>query len=332
MRHGSRILAAGAAFALSCASAPAADRVKVTYPTLSMSYIFFFAAIDKGYYRDEMLDLDVVEAGGGVATPALVSGDAQFSTSGSSAISAIMRGAKLKVLVVGEDRPSWQLWATRPEIKSIDDLKGLQVGVVSRGDTGEVAVRYMLKAKGLPPDFVSFTPMGSSLSARMAVVRTGTLPAGLLQPAEVEALRATGGLGRAHLVADAREEVRSIFNGLATSDAMIKSRPDVVLRFVRATRKGMIFARSLKEAAIDVFVRTMKGSREGASLGYDLIRRVMAEDGTIPASAQATEIALRADMLGMAMDKAPPPAAVFDFSFVQQVNAELKASGWVPKR
>ncbi len=42
------------------------------------------------------------------------------------------------MLLVGEDRPDWQIWATKPEIKSFDDLKGQQIGVVSRGDTGEI--------------------------------------------------------------------------------------------------------------------------------------------------------------------------------------------------
>jgi ABC-type nitrate/sulfonate/bicarbonate transport system substrate-binding protein len=329
--NAARKLAACALLALGAVlPAAAADKVKVTYPTLTTSFIFFFTAIDKGFYAEEGLDLDVVEAGGGVATPALVSGDAQFSTSGSSAISAIMKGAKLKVLMVGEDRPSWQIWSTKPEVKTLQDLKGQQIGILSRGDTGEVAVRYLLKKNDLPADYVSFTPMGSSLATRMAVVHAGSLPAALLQPAEVEQLKANGGLGNAHLLADTATEVRSTFNGLATSDALIRNHPDVVLRFVRATRKGMIYAKTLKAQAIDVFVRRMKGSATGAETGYDELRKVMAEDGTISPDAQATEIALRAEMLSM-KDKVPPAAAVFDFSWVDKVNAELKASVWQPK-
>jgi NitT/TauT family transport system substrate-binding protein len=311
-------------------SAHAADKVKVSYPTMTSSYIFFFSAIQKGYYKDEGLDLDVVEAAGGVATPALVSGDVQFSTSGSSAISAIMRGAKLKVLAVGEDRPSWQIWTAKPEIKTFQDLKGLQVGILSRGDTGEVAIRYVLRKQGLPQDFLSYTPMGSSLATRMAIVRSGTLPAAVLQPAEVETLRANGGLTNAHMVMDLAEEVRSTFNGLATSDDMIKNHADVVLRFVRATRKGMIYARDNRDGAIDVSVKVMKAQPEAAAHGYDELRKVMAEDGTISTEAQGNELALRADMLNMPVDKAPPVGAVFDFSWLEKVNAELKASGWKP--
>ena len=310
--------------------AHAADKVKVTYPTMTSSYIFFFSAISKGYYKDEGLDLDVIESAGGVATPALVSGDVQFSTSGSSAISAMMRGAKLKVLIVGEDRPSWQIWTTKPEIKTLQDLKGLQVDVLSRGDTGEVGIRYVLKKYHLPQDFVSYTPMGSSLGIRMAMVRSGSLPAAVLQPAEVETLRASGGFGNAHMILDLAEEVRSTFNGLATSDDMIKNHADVVMRFVRATRKGMIYARDNRDGAIDVFVKQMKAPPDAAAKGYDELRKVMAEGGTISADAQMNELALRGDMLSMAAGQIPPISAVFDFGIVEKVNAELKASGWKP--
>jgi len=324
-------LLAAVALLLGNLPAHAADKVRVSYPTLTSSYIFFFTAIDKGFYKEEGIDLDIVEAGGGVSTPALVSGDLQFSTSGSSAISAIMKGAKLKVLLVGEDRPSWQIWSAKPQIKTVEDLKGQQIGIISRGDTGEVAVRYILKKHGLPADYVAFTPMGSSLATRMTVVSAGSLPAALLQPAEVETLRAGGGLSKAHLIIDAAEEVRSTFNGLATSDAVIAKNPDMVTRFVRATRKGMIYARTNRDQAIDVFVRVMKAAPSGAGIGYDELRKVMAEDGTISDDAQKTEISLRGDMLDMPASKLPPASAVFDFSWAKKVNAELKASGWTPK-
>ncbi len=324
------LIAACAAGVILTGPAEAAEKIKVTYPTLTSSFIFFFSALSKGYYAEEGIEPEVVEAAGGVATPALVSGNVQFSTSGSAALSIIMKGAHLKVLLVGEDRPSWQIWTTRPEIKTLQDLKGLQIGVLSRGDTGEVAIRYALKKYGLPADFVSFTPMGSSLGTRMAVVRAGSLPAAVLQPAEVETLRAGGGLDKAHLVMDLASEVRMTFNGLATSDDMIKNHPDTVLRFVRATRKGMIYARDNRDGAIDVFVKAMKAQPDAAAHGYDELRKVMAQSGTIAPDAQAGEIALRADMLGLAPDKAPPVEAVFDFSFAEKVNTELK--DWVPAK
>ncbi len=309
----------------------AAEKVRVTYPNLNGAYVFLFTAIDKGYYAQEGIDIELVEAGGGTATPALVSGDVQFSTSGSSAISAIMRGARLKVLLVGQDRPNWQLWATRPEIRTFDDLRGMQVGIISRGDTGEIGLRYILLKRGLPQDFIAFTPFGSNVGARMQIIRSGALPAGVLHPADVEIMKQRGMLGDAHLIADMAEEVRSTFNGLAASDELIKTKPDLVGRFVRATLKGMIYARTLREASIARFANFMKTTPEAVTAEYDQLRGLMAPDSMIAPDAQATEITLRGEMMNIGPDKRPSPATVFDFSFAQRAGAELAAQGWKPE-
>ena len=307
-----------------------AEHIKVSYPNLNGSYIYFFTAIDKGYYKDEGFDLEVVETGGGTATAALVSGDLQFSTSGSSAISAILKGAKLKVLLVGEDRPDWQIWTTKPAIKTFADLKEQQIGVVSRGDTGEIGVRYYLLKHKLPNDFVAFTPMGSSLGTRMAMVKSGALPAAVLHPADVEILKSGGGLDHGTMLVDLRQEVRSTFNGLATADDLIKNHPDEVERFVRATRKGMIFARNNREVSIARFAGYMKAKPEEVTAEYDMLRTLMALNGTIDTDVQNNEVSLRGQMMDVAADKLPGRDRVFDFSFAERVNAELAGQGWKP--
>ena len=307
-----------------------AEHVTVTYPNLNGSYIYFFTAIDKGYYKDEGLDLDVLETGGGPATAALISGSVQFTTSGSTAISAILKGAKLKVLLVGDDRPDWQLWSTRPNVKTFADLKGQPIGIVSRGDTGEIGIRYYLLKHNLPNDYVAYIPMGSSVGTRLAMVKSGSLPATLLHPGDVEILRDAGGLDHGTLLVDLRNEVRSTFNGLATSDDMIKNHPDTVARFVRATRKGMIYARNNRQESIDRFAGYMKAKPEEMAGEYDLLRTLMAVEGTIPADVQQDEIKLRGAMMALKPDALPPASGVFDFSFAEKANADLAKQGWKP--
>jgi len=80
----------------------------------------------------------------------------------------------------------------------------------------------------------------------------------------------------------------------------------------------------------DVFVRQMKAQPEAAAHGYDELRKVMAQDGTISTEAQMNELSLRGDMLNMATNQIPPVSAVFDFSWLEKINDELKASGWKP--
>jgi len=315
---------------LACAWPARAEHVKVSYPNLNGSFIYFFTAIDNGYYKEEGFDLEVIESGGGPATAALISGDLQFSTSGSSSISGIMKGAKLRVLLVGEDRPDWQIWGTKPEIKDFASLKDQQLGVISRGDTGEIGVRYYLMKNKLPNDFLGFTPMGSSLGTRMAMVKSGSLPAVLLHPGDVEILRGSGGLDHAKLLVDLRQEVRSTFNGLATSLDLITNHRDEVERFVRATRKGMIYTRNHREESIKRFAGYMKAKPEEVAGEYDILRTLMSLDGTIPTDVQDNELNLRGQMMNIAKDKQPGRDGVFDFSFAQRVNAELATKGWKP--
>jgi NitT/TauT family transport system substrate-binding protein len=330
MKHLVRLTIAALIVCAFADPAAALDHVKVSYPNLNGSFIYFFTAVQKGYYKDAGFDVEITETGGGPATAALVSGDLQFSTSGSSAISAIMKGAKLKVLLVGEDRPDWQVWSTNPEINKFDDLKGKQIGIVSRGDTGEIGIRYYLMKHNLPSDFVAFTPMGSSVGTRMAMVKSGTLPAALLHPGDVEILKGQHGLDKGKLLVDLRQEVRSTFNGLATSEDLIKNKPDLVERFVTATRKGMIFARNNREESIKRFADYMKAKPEEVAGEYDILRTLMARDGTISDDVQKNEVTLRGAMLDMPKDKVPPPSVVFDFSFAEKANAALAQQGWKP--
>ena len=330
MKHLVRLMVTALVAFAFAGPASASDQVKVSYPNLNGSFIYFFTAVQKGYYKDSGFDLEITETGGGPATAALVSGDLQFSTSGSSAISAIMKGAKLKVLLVGEDRPDWQVWSTNPEIAKFDDLKGKQIGIVSRGDTGEIGIRYYLMKRNLPSDFVAFTPMGSSVGTRMAMVKSGTLPAALLHPGDVEILKGQHGLDKGKLLVDLRQEVRSTFNGLATSEALIKDKPDLVERFVTATRKGMIFARNNREESIKRFADYMKAKPDEVAGEYDILRTLMARDGTIGDDVQKNEVTLRGAMLDMPKDKVPPPSSVFDFSFAEKANAALAQQGWKP--
>ena len=76
-----------------CWSSVAAENIRVSYVVLSTSYMDHVVAIEKGYLREEGLNVEAVKAGGGVATPALLSGQLQFSTSAGAALSAAIRGA-----------------------------------------------------------------------------------------------------------------------------------------------------------------------------------------------------------------------------------------------
>ena len=188
--------AARAAFAafmlLGCGLAPARanDQLKITVSGLVTGFANYFVAIDRGYFAQEGIDLDVIQAGGNVGTPALLSGDVFFSTSASIGLTAILKGGDIRIVYVNNDHQPYELWTANPAVKTIADLKERQVGIETRGDTHELTIRAALVASGVDPSTVFFTP----LSNRAAI--TAGLLSGALGGAEHDPRR--GSIAQIH--------------------------------------------------------------------------------------------------------------------------------------
>ncbi|HEX4194593.1 MAG TPA: ABC transporter substrate-binding protein [Stellaceae bacterium] len=307
--------------------AHALEHVKISYVVPTVQYGALLVGIDQGYFKDEGIEVELVQAGGGVATPALISGDLQFSGSPSVAISADLKGAHLKAIFVGSDHSAFQLWV-QPDIKNFADLKDKQVGIISRGDTTEISLRYILAKKNLPADYLSYTPLGTG-TGRVAALISGTFPGALIDAGEVKDMRDAGRLTKLHLLIDMSKEVHMTFGGFATSDAMIKDHRDTVKHVVRALMKGLVMVRSSREKTIAALVK--HGSTENAANeDYTINGPILSPTSVVSDEDQAFELKLRADMLGVDATKVPPPSNFFDFSFVKEAAAELKKENWQP--
>jgi len=328
----SLFVGAVAALAIGVSPACALDKIKVSFAANTGSYAPYFIAIEKGYFRDEGLEIEIVQAGGGTATPALIAGDLAFSTSGSSTVNPIIRGAPLKVVMVLFDRPVLQLWTLQPEIKTLADLRGKSVAIQSRGDTFEIAMRIALKRAGLDPNSVGYTPLGFGGSTRMAALKTGAIPATIVSSIEAQELKMAGALNNGRLLVDFYKEVRIPFTGSATADKLIRENPDRVRRYVRAVLKGMRYMRAFRDEGVAITMSYSKVAREPSEAEYDQVVASMTDDGTVTDQSIRDDAEVRAGLLNLPLDKVPPPDKIYDFSFARAMNADLKASGWQPTR
>src|SRR5262247_2258437 len=97
---GATLIAAKAAL-----GAATEEKVRFSVAAITGSYMDEFVAIEKGYHRAEGLSVEMIRAGGGIATQALIAGDLHFRTSAGSALTAMLRGAEIKVVYTNIDRP-----------------------------------------------------------------------------------------------------------------------------------------------------------------------------------------------------------------------------------
>jgi NitT/TauT family transport system substrate-binding protein len=325
----------GAAFFVSVlalgACAPAApkslEHLQVTLAADTALYAPVFVAMDKGFYADEGLEVEIVTAAGGAATAALISGEVPYSTSAGAALSAMVRGAPLKVVYTNADHAGLELWASAPDIQTLGDLPGHAVSVQSRGDALEVALRIALAQAGVDPETVGYTPVGTG-SQRLAPFLTGQVPAAVLSTPDVVQYKAQGGRGA--LLSDLKNTVRMVYNGVVVTNDELQTHPDRVTRFLRATIKGREYVRRLREPTLDILGKHNNQQRAANEADYDDAVPVMTADATVLEDVQRADLTARARVIGVAPEAVPPINQLFDYSIAKQVYADLARTGWQP--
>jgi len=279
-------------------------------------------AMERGYFREEGLNVEVVRAGGGVATPALLSGQLHFSTSAGAALSAAIRGGPVKTVYTHLSRPTYKLVSNKPEIKTVKDLIGKKVAISTFGDTGHLATLLVLKKHGIPPSAVLFIMVGTN-EARAAAFKAGFVDATPLAHRDFIILGQSS-----HMLADIAKEIQLVWNGVAVANKLLAENPLLVERFLRAVVKGREYARRYKEQTVGIVAKFDPSPREAIALDYDAGLSSMTEEGWVSQEVLKEEVATRAELNKLAQ---PPDASkLYDYNIVKKIYAELKASGWRP--
>ena len=107
-----------------------------------------FTAVEKGFFKEEGLDVEIVRMNANVAMSSLISEDVDYTMIFASVIRAGMRGIPLKVIAVLIDSPPYAFIA-RPEITAMKALKGKTVGVSRFGAATDFGMRMFLAKHGL---------------------------------------------------------------------------------------------------------------------------------------------------------------------------------------
>jgi ABC-type nitrate/sulfonate/bicarbonate transport system substrate-binding protein len=320
-----------AAFALVAPvfAADAPQKIKITVPSYEVADGAYFVAVQKGYFAGEGLDVEIELAGGGTATPALMSGSIDGSASSASALSAILKGAPLRIALVFEESPFYNIWG-HADIHSLADFKGKSLGVATRGDTFEIAARLALAQAGIAQDAVGFTPIGSGLGSG-AAFETGALAGVVLSTSQGMQSQDKGQLKNAHIVASLLGKVHMPWNGFVVSEKLMYGNPALTRRILRAVIKGERYLKAYKSQTL-ALVRKYNPTIQSVaqSEDYDEFVRGLTRDLTVTPQVAQADLDLRSSLLNMPKDQVPPLDKVYDFSLVRSINAELDASRWKP--
>jgi NitT/TauT family transport system substrate-binding protein len=217
----------------------------------------FYAAIDKGFWRDAGFDVTIVKGEGSATTIAsYAAGAADFAVADSpSLIIARSKGAKVKVAGIIHDR-SLYAFGTLEEnnIKSPQDLKGKRIGS-SVGDANRIMFPGFAKLNNLDPASVRWVDM--TPPARIASLVLGHVDAVVLFLTETPTFSAkakeAGKRWKDFPYADYGLDLYAA--GLLVRDDLIANQPERVGRFIEATLKAWSWSIENPKEALDIFLK-----------------------------------------------------------------------------
>ena len=110
--------------------------------------------IEKGFFRDEGIDLDLrVVFGGPEIAAELDAGRLRIGELGTPpALTAMAGGARFKVVGSGVRRGAVQFFVARPQLATWKDLAGSRLGVLSRGSCSDWYMHALLRHHGVDPE------------------------------------------------------------------------------------------------------------------------------------------------------------------------------------
>ncbi|MBA4790939.1 MAG: ABC transporter substrate-binding protein [Rhizobiales bacterium] len=248
--------AAAAALGLAfTVSAQAADKVK-----LRLDWVFgsehapIFLALEKGFFKDEGIDLDLLPGEGSSVTVKLVGNrDAEFGyATADQVLIGAQRGLPLvTTAVVLQQNPTAFIFKTSQNIKDVKtDLYGKTIGVQMKSNTGRQwdALKKELK---LDPAKLKEVPADGALVALLASNRIDVGVGFYFNDALK--LKASGEDVSWILFEDLGMKMYS--TSLLTNAELIKEKPDLVRRFTRAFMKGWSYSIANPKEALDAFIK-----------------------------------------------------------------------------
>ena len=223
--------------------------VKITLNEVAHSVFYapLYVAIEKGYFKDENIDLTLVTGFGADKTmTAVISGEADIGFMGSEAsVYMYSEGASDYVvnfaqltqragnfLVARQDNEHFQ-WA---------DLKGKTVLGGRKGGMPEMVFEYILKENGIDPEkdltIIQNIDFGSTAPAFADGRGDFTIE---FEPGATS----LESEGKGHVIASLGKDSGYVpYTAFSAKKSYLKENPDVIQRFTNALQKGMDYVRS----------------------------------------------------------------------------------------
>lgn len=316
---------AGTARAAEGTSERQLEKITIAYSSVSGNMAPLWITHDRGFFRKNGLDVQLVFIESGTtAVQSLSSKEVAFAQmAGAGVLQSRLRGSDVVMIAGFLNTLDYQLMVdksiTRPE-----QLKGKTMAVSRFGSSSDFATRYALEKFGLVPEKdVTILEIGTQ-PARFAALESGKIQAAMIAVPLTVRAKALGFQVLADLQMLGLEYQHT---GLVTTQALIKSRPDLVRNVMKAYVEGIHYYKTNRPESIAILAKYLKtNDSELLNEVYNDLGLTLTPQKPYP-TLRGIDIMLREMVARNPKTKAARPEEFVDLTFIK----ELDSSGYIDR-
>jgi len=311
--------------------ANSASHAKMTNVTFSLDFIVlgrhspWYVALEKGYYKEEGLNVRIVPGKGSAHVMQQVeSGAADIGfVDVPSLVLARARGATIKMVAINYQKAPYSIFSLDPgaNITKPKDMEGLTLGSSADSFVPKIHKAFM-RSHGLDPNKLKVTNVIPS--ARVAALITKRVPSVdffvMSKPGISRAVKKAK--VKTLLLSDHGLKLYS--NGIGAKESYIKANPEVMRKFVRASLRGWKYALAHPGEAADMQNKHAKAlNRQITIEELAIVKNLAVTDDTkkhglgwFSAAGMKASVAFMVNNTGMDKSKAPKAEDMYDLSFL----------------
>jgi NitT/TauT family transport system substrate-binding protein len=241
----------------------------------------FYYGVEKGYYKEQGIDLDIQEGrGSGPTTQAVAAKTADFGyVDVPTMMRVAVKGAPVTAVgVLLQKSPMSVMGFADRNIRKPEDIKGKTVAVTPGGSNEQIWPLFLKKAGLSESDFK--TVSGDAQTKVNAVINgQADLVLGYPMDQGMKILDATG--KRVYAIRFADYGINLVSSGIITNTDTLKNNPDLVRRFMMASTKAVRGAVADPKGAVDAVLKAKDkaGKPETLLEGFQQTTQFYADGG-----------------------------------------------------
>jgi NitT/TauT family transport system substrate-binding protein len=289
-------------------------KITLSYSAVSMTWFPVKVALEKGFFRNEGLEPQLIQMNGNVATVALANGHIDFALNISPVLNGAMQGLGTKLVAALNSRPLFSL-VVRPEINSAADLKGKVFAVSSFGNTQAILTEKHLQNLGLKKGEYQLLAMGAT-PARIAAMEKN-IAQGSLMPLPSNVQLENRGY---RLLGNTAEIVVHPIAGLGVHEDKLKKDPDLIKRTIRASLRSLQLLQTNPKKTIKILMDWGRVSERDAVRALELSKPGFSKNGLLTDD----DLSIEWGFIQQQAKKANVPVSIaHDMTLLREVQREL---------